>query len=93
MSSNSNTNNKTPVVDLAIKSDGFLKLGSTVITEENLSVLGGITQLSELIGAKGDQGADGPAGPAGAAGTAGGPPSIRSHSHSDYTRSEGGGAR
>ena len=47
MSSNSNTNSKTPIVDLAIKSDGFLKVGNTLITEQNLSVLGGVTHISE----------------------------------------------
>ena len=62
---------KTPIVDLSIKSTGFLKVGSTQLSEANLNVLSGVTDISQLTGAKGQKGAAGDLGPKGQEGEKG----------------------
>tara|TARA_Y100000816_G_scaffold167886_1_gene120364 strand:+ start:7079 stop:8710 length:1632 start_codon:yes stop_codon:yes gene_type:complete len=62
---------KTPIVDLSIKSTGFLKVGSTQLSEANLNVLSGVTDISQLTGAKGQKGAAGDLGPQGQEGEKG----------------------
>ena len=53
---------KTPITNLSIESSGFLKIGNTSLTENNLSVLSGVTSSAAFTGPTGPSGAIGPAG-------------------------------